>query len=156
MITIQSKVFSIDHVLNKIYSDKTQIGAIVTFVGYDRDFGEDNEKKLIAMEVEHYPGMTEKVLQDIESKAKKRWKLSATEIIHRVGRLDLSEPIVCVAVASKHRDDAFEAARYIMDFLKTEAPFWKKEITSIGNYWVTDKYSDHIQKSSWNDDIEKI
>ena len=102
------------------------------------------------MDLEHYPGMTEKVLEDIEEKANERWSLSAIEIVHRVGKLKPSDPIVCVAVASQHRDNAFDAARFIIDFLKTEAPFWKKEFTDHGSYWVNEKESDHKQKMSWD------
>ena len=155
MISIQSESFSVEHISNKIRADNNNIGAVVTFVGYVRDFEKNDGKTLSSMELEHYPGMTEKVLEDIEKKALKKWKLSAIDIVHRVGKLKPSEPIVCVAVASQHRDNAFEAARFIIDFLKTEAPFWKKEITSNGDYWVEDKGSDYQQKMSWSRTEEK-
>ena len=150
MVTIQSKDFSIEHIANKVRGNNSNVGAVVTFVGYVRDFDKKDSKHLINMNLEHYPGMTEKVLEDIEEKANERWSLSAVEIVHRVGKLKPSDPIVCVAVASQHRDNAFDAARFIIDFLKTEAPFWKKEFTDNGSYWVNEKESDHKQKISWD------
>ena len=150
MVTIQSKNFSIEHISNKVSGNNSNVGAVVLFVGYVRDFDKKDSKHLINMNLEHYPGMTEKVLEGIEEKAKQRWSLSAVEIVHRVGKLKPSDPIVCVAVASQHRDNAFDAARFIIDFLKTEAPFWKKELTDQGSYWVDEKESDHKQKMSWD------
>ncbi len=155
MITIQQETFSIELITEKIRRSSKNIGAIVTFVGYVRDFDKDEHKKLFSMKLEHYSGMTEKILADIDKKANSRWALTATEIIHRVGELEPTEPIVCVAVASKHRNDAFDAARFIIDFLKTDAPFWKKEKTNKGEYWVDDKDSDHKQKKSWSRTSEK-
>jgi molybdopterin synthase catalytic subunit len=93
--------------------------------------------------------MTEKVLQTIEKKAFSKWDLSAVRIVHRVGILKLNDPIVAVVVASPHRNNAFDACRFIIDFLKTEAPFWKKEVTNKGAYWVEDKKSDLKQSISW-------
>ena len=149
MVTIQSKDFSIEHISNKVRGNNSNVGAVVTFVGYVRDFDKKDSKHLINMNLEHYPGMTEKVLEGIEEKANQRWSLSAVEIVHRVGKLKPSDPIVCVAVASQHRDNAFDAARFIIDFLKTEAPFWKKEITNDGSEWVLSTEDDENSLSRW-------
>ena len=149
MVTIQSKDFSIEHISNKVRGNNSNVGAVVTFVGYVRDFDKKDSKHLINMDLEHYPGMTEKVLEDIEEKANERWSLSAIEIVHRVGKLKPSDPIVCVAVASQHRDNAFDAARFIIDFLKTEAPFWKKEITNDGSEWVLSTEDDENSLNRW-------
>ena len=102
------------------------------------------------MNLEHYPGMTEKTLIKIELNAKSRWSLEDVFIIHRVGKLLPTEPIVAVVVASQHRKNAFEACEFIIDFLKTDAPFWKKEISDKGEVWVSERQEDIIKKTNWN------
>lgn len=109
-------------------------GATAVFVGTMRDQNEG--QAVMSMELEHYPGMTEKYLQSISEQAAKRWDLLDSLIIHRVGRVEPDDPIVLVAVWSSHRKDAFEASRYLMEELKSRAPFWKKELTGKGERWV--------------------
>ncbi|MGX5915387.1 molybdopterin synthase catalytic subunit MoaE [Aliidiomarina sp. Khilg15.8] len=121
-------------------------GAVVTFTGLVRELKDD---QLTSMYLEHYPGMTEQVLQDIAQLATDRWSIGDVTIIHRVGELQLNDQIVLVAVSSAHRVDAFAAAQFIMDFLKTKAPFWKKESTAAREHWVDAKASDDQASSRW-------
>jgi molybdopterin synthase catalytic subunit len=127
---------------------KESIGAIVSFIGLVRDMNEGDA--ISTLTLEHYPEMTEKSLQAIELEAKKRWDIQQSLIIHRVGTLKPSDQIVLVAVASAHRGDAFHACEFIMDYLKTSAPFWKKEATDQGERWVEAKLSDDAAKARWN------
>ena len=123
-------------------------GAIVTFVGKVRDFNQGEEVKGLALE--HYPGMTEKALADIVQEARRRWPLQECTLIHRIGELWLGDQIVLVAVSSAHRDAAFDACHFIMDFLKTRAPFGKKELTAEGvQRWVEAKESDNAAAARW-------
>lgn len=122
-------------------------GAIVTFVGLVRDHNDGDN--VSAMELEHYPGMTEKSLAAIVQKARERWELKDVTVIHRVGPLLPSDQIVLTMVSSDHRREAFEASEYIMDWLKTEAPFWKKETTPEGARWVDARESDDLARSRW-------
>ena len=150
-ICIQKDLFNIEKIISNLRKNKPSIGAIVSFIGYVRDFNKDiNTKKLKHMELEHYPGMTEKTLIKIELNAKSRWSLEDVFIIHRVGKLLPSDPIVAVVVASQHRKNAFEACEFIIDFLKTDAPFWKKEISDQDELWVENRLEDHQKKVSWN------
>ncbi len=123
-------------------------GAIVTFTGLVR--GLEERGKLEALELEHFPGMTEKQLEYVAKEARKRWDLQDCLIIHRYGALKPKEQIVLVACISAHRRDAFEAASFLMDWLKTEAPFWKKEIYSDGTSWVEAKDADQEKAKEWN------
>ncbi len=122
-------------------------GAIVSFVGLVRDVNDGDTVNTLTLE--HYPEMTEKALQAIELEAKTRWDIQQSLIIHRVGTLKPSDQIVLVAVASAHRGDAFHACEFIMDYLKTSAPFWKKEATNQGERWVEAKLSDDAAKARW-------
>lgn len=122
-------------------------GAIVSFIGLVRDFSD--ERKVGAMTLEHYPGMTERALDAILIEARNKWSLLDASVIHRVGRLETSDQIVLVLVASHHRMEAFRAAEFIIDRLKTSAPFWKKEATPEGDKWVEAKASDEIAASRW-------
>ena len=122
------------------------MGAIVTFTGIVRDLPGD---PLQAMEIEHYPGMTEAALTEIAQSAIDRWKLGDALVIHRYGRLVPGEMIMMVATASKHRKNAFEAAEYLMDYLKSRAPFWKREITDAGESWVASKAEDEDALTRW-------
>ncbi|MDC0127497.1 molybdenum cofactor biosynthesis protein MoaE [Methylophilaceae bacterium] len=150
-ICIQKKLFNLEKIISDLRENKPNVGAIVSFIGYVRDFNKDiNTKKLKHMNLEHYPGMTEKTLINIELNAKSKWSLEDVFIIHRVGKLLPSDPIVAVVVASQHRKNAFEACEFIIDFLKTDAPFWKKEISDQDELWVENKLEDHQKKASWN------
>lgn len=123
-------------------------GAVVSFAGRVRDFNERPEVQ--ALTLEHYPGMTQKSLQVIAEEATERWSLEAVTVIHRVGRMVPEDTIVLVMVASGHRQDAFEACHFVMDALKTRAPFWKKEETATGSYWVEARESDQNAAARWN------
>lgn len=124
-----------------------KVGAVVSFSGLVRDFNSNGEIK--GLHLEHYPGMTEKSLQKIIAQAGQRWSLLAASVIHRVGTIWNGEVIVHVSVASQHRRQAFEACQFIMDYLKTEAPFWKKELTEDGDHWVEAKSSDASARARW-------
>ncbi len=129
-------------------ANNQSVGAVVSFIGQVRDMnGGDNIQTLT---LEHYPGMTEKALEAIECEAKTRWDIIDSLIIHRVGSLKPQDQIVLVAVSSAHRGEAFKACEFIMDFLKTSAPFWKKEATNTGERWVEAKLSDDAAGKRWN------
>ena len=122
-------------------------GAIVTFTGLVRD----DTGQMTALELEHYPGMTEKAVRDIAARAATRWNLIDLAVIHRFGRLDVGEPIMAVATAARHRAEAFAAAEYLMDYLKSRAPFWKREIGADGpGAWVAAKAADEDALARWD------
>jgi molybdopterin synthase catalytic subunit len=126
----------------------THIGAVASFIGYVRDHGDRPD--VIGLRLEHYAGMTEKILMQHCQYAAKRWSINSIVMIHRVGELGLSAPIVGVAVASAHRQDAFDTLQFLMDFLKHDAPFWKQELTQSGEaIWVEQKHSDQQAKKRW-------
>ena len=153
-IYIQKELFDVEKIISNLRKNKPSIGAVVSFIGYVREYNEDTKtKKLKQMYLEHYPGMSEKALMKIELNAKSRWSLEDIFIVHRIGKLLPREPIVAVVVASQHRKNAFEACEFIIDFLKTDAPFWKKEISDQDELWVQDRVEDNQKKASWN--IEK-
>lgn len=147
IIKVQPESFNVNHVIEQLMQGRKDIGAAVTFTGYVRDLSDNNNLKSLFLE--HYPGMTEQSLSAIAVKAKKRWPIDDVAIIHRIGNLTPSEPIVLVATLSAHRKAAFHAAEFIMDYLKTDAPFWKKEITKDGEEWVASKNSDADEKEKW-------
>ena len=150
-IYIQKELFDVEKIISNLRKNKPSIGAVVSFIGYVREYNEDTKtKKLKQMYLEHYPGMSEKALMKIELNAKSRWSLEDIFIVHRIGKLLPSEPIVAVVVASQHRKNAFEACEFIIDFLKTDAPFWKKEISDQGELWVQNRVEDNQKKASWN------
>ncbi len=122
-------------------------GAVVFFVGLVRDFNQGEKVKELTLE--HYPAMTEKSLASIIKQARERWQLGRVRLVHRVGLLNINEQIVFVAVSSKHREDAFSACQFIMDYLKTEAPFWKKEQTTQGDVWVESNAKDTVARERW-------
>ena len=124
------------------------IGALVTFIGLMRDVNDGD--RVESMLLEHYPGMTEKALEAIVREAQTRWALEAVTVIHRVGELKPEDPIVLVAVASRHRGAAFQACEFIIDYLKTRAPFWKKELTGQGARWVDARHGDREAEARWN------
>jgi molybdopterin synthase catalytic subunit len=145
MILIQSDQILFEKILNEVKSNNCEIGAISSFIGYVRDFDYKSNERLVHLKIEHYEGMTQEALKKIEKSAHEKWDLIETRIIHRVGAIKLNDPIVFIIVASKHRDNAFDACRYIIDYLKTEAPFWKKEISNNHSIWVEQKESDLIK-----------
>ena len=138
-IVVQEEDFDLSTEVALAQANDGNIGAIVSFVGLVRDLDDAPIQK---MTLEHYPGMTQKALQSIVDEAKKRWEIGNTTIIHRVGDLVVNEQIVLVVTSSKHRKDAFDACEFIMDYLKTQAPFWKKEVSEEGGKWVEAKSSD--------------
>lgn len=127
-------------------------GAIATFVGKVRYSPEENVKKLF---IEHYPNMAEKELEKLVEQARQQWKINRVRIIHRVGEIGVNEQIVFVGVSSSHRKDAFAATEYLMDFLKTKAPFWKKEIRDDSQSWIESKISDQNAMLRWNQNEKK-
>lgn len=132
---------------------KTHVGGICLFIGMVRDYmGADaaTGTAVGAMTLEHYPGMTERQLEAVEAEARRRWPLDDALIIHRYGRLEPGERIVLVAASSAHRDAAFESCRFLMDWLKTKAPFWKIEHTAQGDCWVEAKDSDDAAAARWD------
>ena len=145
MVLIQQEPFSFEEILQDVKSKNNDIGAVTSFIGYVRDFDENPKDKLDYLDIEHYEGMTQKALQAIEKSAHIKWDLIETRIIHRVGVIQLNEPIVFILVASKHRDNAFDACRYIIDYLKIKAPFWKKEVSNNRSFWVEQKESDLVK-----------
>ncbi|RRV08363.1 molybdopterin synthase catalytic subunit MoaE [Pseudomonas sp. v388] len=147
-VRIQAEPFDPGAEVNALHAANVGIGAVVSFVGYVRDFNEGRE--VSGMFLEHYPGMTQKALQQITTEAEARWPLLRLEVLHRVGALEPGEPIVFVGVASAHRQAAFEACDFVMDYLKTRAPFWKKENTSQGPKWVEGRDSDQAAAKRWN------
>ena len=120
-------------------------GAVVTFSGLVRD----DTGRMTALELEHYPGMTEKAVAEIAARAQARWNLTDLAVIHRYGRLAVGEAIMCVATAARHRAEAFAAAEYLMDYLKSRAPFWKKEIGVDGAEWVAARDADEDALKRW-------
>ncbi|WP_432473821.1 molybdopterin synthase catalytic subunit MoaE [Amphritea sp. HPY] len=147
-ISVQSENFSIGELSEQVRANDASNGAIVTFTGIVRELS--SGPGLEAMYLEHYPGMTEKSLEQIAEQARQRWQLGNIVIVHRIGRLDLNENIVFIGVGSAHRVDAFAAAQFIMDYLKRDAPFWKKEITVEGEHWVEAKQSDLNAAGDWD------
>jgi molybdopterin synthase catalytic subunit len=147
MISIQKKDFSLGEEYEKLRKSAISDGAIVTFTGVVRDFNGDST--VVGIELEHYPEMTHKSLQQICEQARKNWPLGQIRVIHRIGKILAHEQIVFVGVTSKHRSAAFEACQFIMDFLKTEAPLWKKEISPERSDWVDAKDSDKLSAQKW-------
>ena len=146
-IIIQENSFSISKIISE-FSKKDNVGAVVSFSGYVREFSK--EMQLKSMELEHYPGMTEKALAEIVQSAKSHWDIQEVTIVHRVGKLLPKDIIVGVIVSSRHRSNAFKACEFIIDYLKTDAPFWKKEISEEGETWVAERQEDVVKKTSWN------
>ena len=146
-IAVQTEAFELGAEADAISRDRTDIGAIASFVGLARDMNEGSGVQ--AMTLEHYPGMTEKALTRLVEEARSRWTLLDVTLIHRVGRLLPGDPIVLVVVASSHRGEAFAACEFIMDALKTRAPFWKKEETPDGERWVDARASDDAAAARW-------
>ena len=146
-IVVQQSPFDLGQETARFASGHRNMGAIVTFTGVVRD---SDDGSLSAMEIEHYPGMTERALTEIAESAQNRWNLGDVLVIHRFGTLHPGEMIMMVATASRHRKDAFEAAEYLMDYLKSRAPFWKRETTSDGaSSWVAARDEDEDALDRW-------
>jgi molybdopterin synthase catalytic subunit len=141
--------FSVDAKLSRLHSLNPTVGAVVNFVGYVRDI--NRAKSVDVLELEYYPGMTEKAIIAIAEQACKRWNLIGIDVYHRVGKLKPTDQIVFVAVASTHRGESFAACEFIMDYLKTKAPFWKKELGEGVGSWVEQRQSDIDAMSRWDE-----
>jgi len=146
-IQIQTEPFDIAAIQDQLRAENPAIGALVTFVGQMRDINDGDP--VSSMTLEHYPGMTEKALQAIVDEASERWDLLGIRVVHRVGELSPMDPIVMVAVASAHRGEAFLACEFVVDYLKTRAPFWKKELTPGGERWVDARHGDSEAERRW-------
>lgn len=149
-VRVQEADFDVARLQASLLSGAAGEGAITTFTGYVR---RDNEDRVVeVLELEHYPGMTEASISEIVAQATQRWPLLAASVLHRVGRLATGEQIVWVGVASAHREAAFSACEFIMDYLKTRAPFWKKERGSGSEHWVSARQSDNERAARWREE----
>ena len=147
-VSVRPQDFDLSEEVGRLRAQSLQTGAIASFVGLVRDINDGQQ--VATMELEHYAGMTESSIEDIIQQASSRWQLLGARVIHRIGRLSPSDQIVLVAVSSMHRADAFAACEFIMDFLKTRAPFWKKELTPQGERWVDAKSTDDAAAQRWD------
>lgn len=146
-VTIQTAPFNVEKVIREVTAHNPQIGAVASFIGVMREM---NDGEIIKrMTLEHYPGMTEKAIAGIVEEARERWELIGARVIHRVGTFEPTDPIVLVVTAASHRGAAFAACEFIMDYLKTRAPFWKKEATRKGERWVESRESDREAADRW-------
>ncbi|MCY3981232.1 MAG: molybdenum cofactor biosynthesis protein MoaE [Alphaproteobacteria bacterium] len=146
MIRVQREGFDIGREIAALTVGNPRIGGIASFVGLVRDLG-----GLRSMTLEHYPGMTERQLARIDAEAHRRWPLEASLIVHRYGRLEPGEPIVLTITASAHRQTAFDSCNFLMDWLKTEAPFWKREEAASGEHWVAAHADDDAARDRWQE-----
>ncbi|MEO1248738.1 MAG: molybdenum cofactor biosynthesis protein MoaE [Pseudomonadota bacterium] len=146
-VRVQQEDFDPGAEIARLTEGRTDIGGVVSFIGLVRDMA--GGQPVSEMTLEHYPGMTERQLEQIEAEANRRWRLDGSLIIHRYGRLDPGDRIVLVITASAHRAEAFAAAEFLMDWLKTKAPFWKSEVTPSGPQWVDAKSSDDEAAARW-------
>lgn len=146
-VRVQYEDFDIGAEIGAMRLRRKDIGAVASFIGQVRDLNEGDQ--VASMTLEHYPGMTEKALESIVAQAKQRWDIFDAIVIHRIGELKPADQIVLVVVSGAHRGEAFAACQFIMDYLKTEAPFWKKEQTPAGKRWVAAKTSDDDARERW-------
>ena len=146
MIRVQREAFDVGREIAALTAGNTRIGGVASFVGLVRDPG-----GLRSMTLEHYPGMTERQLELIDAEAHRRWPLEASLIVHRYGRLEPGEPIVLTITASAHRQAAFDSCNFLMDWLKTEAPFWKREESADGERWVAARAGDDAARERWRE-----
>ena len=146
-IIVQKEDFDLSNEVKLARGNNSDTGAVVSFVGTVRDL---EGTSLKSMTLEHYPEMTEKSLHEISTQARRRWDIQSITIIHRIGELRVSDQIVLVITTSKHRGDAFDSCHFIMDYLKTDAPFWKKESLENEDSWVESRKGDIDQKNHWN------
>ncbi len=147
-VSVRSESFDLGVEMAALTAGRSDVGAVASFVGLVRQLGEG--QPLLSMTLEHYPGMTEAALAEIVVEAGARWPLLAVRVIHRHGTLAPGDPIVLVLVAAAHRGEAFAACEFIMDYLKTRAPFWKKEATAAGGRWVDARDSDDSAAARWS------
>src|SRR5690242_2025789 len=150
MIRVQREDFDLGAELDALSRGNSRIGGVTAFVGLVRDIA--GERPVGAMTLEHYPGMTERQLREIEAEAHRRWPLDASLVIHRYGRLEPGDRIVLVATASAHREAAFASCHFLIDWLKTKAPFWKLEETPEGARWVDAEASDQTAAKRWTEE----
>jgi molybdopterin synthase catalytic subunit len=146
-VRVQAEEFDISRELAALRAGDPRVGAVAAFIGTVRDVNDGAQ--VATMTLEHYPGMTEKALAEIVEEAKGRWDLYDVLVIHRIGTLAPTDAIVLVGVTSAHRGDAFAACEFIMDYLKTRAPFWKKEATTAGARWVEARDTDDVAAARW-------
>ena len=146
-ILVTDQPIDVGGTLERVRADDPRIGAVAVFLGTVRDV--NDARQVATLTLEHYPGMTEKALAGIVEAARTRWTLYGVEVIHRVGTLAPTDVIVLVAVTSAHRGEAFAACEFIMDYLKTQAPFWKKELTPDGERWVEARDTDDQAAARW-------
>jgi molybdopterin synthase catalytic subunit len=147
-VSIQTEDFDLSAEIKKLRQGNARVGAVAAFIGTVRD--QNAGAEVSKMTLEHYPGMTEKSLEEIIDQAKARWDIYDVLIIHRIGPLDIEDQIVLVAVTSAHRGEAFASCEFVMDYLKTLAPFWKKEDTENGSKWVDARLSDDEALKKWD------
>jgi molybdopterin synthase catalytic subunit len=146
-VRVQIEDFDVAREIAQLRAGNAKVGAVAAFIGIVRDLNDTADVRTLTLE--HYPGMTEKALAGIVTEARQRWEIYDALIVHRVGRLEPTDQIVLVAVSSAHRGDAFAACEFIMDYLKTKAPFWKKEDTPAGERWVEARASDDDAAARW-------
>lgn len=146
-VRVQAEDFDIAAEIRALRAGRSDVGAIASFIGVMRDFNEGSG--VTELTLEHYPGMTEKALQGIVDEARARWPLQDALVVHRIGRMQPADQIVLVVALSAHREAALEACAFIMDYLKTRAPFWKKERTPAGERWVEARESDDRAAGRW-------
>lgn len=151
MVRVQTEVFDVAAEIAALHGQDGRVGAVCSFLGTVRDLqpAASADQTLTALELEHYPGMTEHALQTMVDTALARFDILGARIVHRVGVLQPLEPIVLVLVSSAHRAESFKACEFLMDYLKTQAPFWKKEHTSSGGRWVDARVSDDVALARW-------
>ena len=147
-VRVQEEAFDVGRELAALTAGRVDVGAVASFVGLVRD--RNDGQGISAITLEHYPGMTQSALEDIVEQAKSRWDLLDVLVVHRYGRLVPGDSIVLVLVSSAHRGEAFSACEFVMDFLKTNAPFWKKEVTPDGARWVEARESDAAAVQRWD------
>lgn len=153
MIRVQQEDFDPGAEAERLIAGNTGIGGVVSFTGVVREMA--GEEAIAAMTLEHYPGMTEKKLTEIEEEANRRWQLDASLIVHRYGRLEPGDRIVLVITAASHRQAAFEANMFLVDWLKTQAPFWKREERASGAAWVEAREADDAAAARWRENKPK-
>jgi molybdopterin synthase catalytic subunit len=151
-VRIQHEDFDVSAEIACLRAGKPQIGAVATFIGVARDCNEG--ATVTGLVLEHYPGMTERALQEIGAQARQRWGVIDVLIVHRIGELQPLDQIVLVAVTGAHRGEAFAACEFVMDYLKTDAPFWKREVTSQGARWVEARATDEDARARWAGDAD--
>jgi molybdopterin synthase catalytic subunit len=147
-IRVQTEDFDAGAEITRLRAGNPKVGAVASFIGVVRDLNEGDA--IAELTLEHYPGMTEKALERIVDEARSKWELYDALVVHRVGRLKPADQIVLVVVTSAHREEAFQACAFLMDYLKTRAPFWKKEKTADGTRWVDARDSDAAAAQRWS------